>query len=135
MRTLMYNYGAVERAECQFLSDKEFLDKTREWGGTHGMFCCMATWFARRQLFLDVPFDPELKLNEDLEWLLRASLVHGRRFTYIRKTLASYRVSSAQASKTLSNKRLQLHNRYTWAKINMLLGEEIFPPPKGPIEP
>ncbi len=135
MRTLMYSYDAVERAECDFQSDQEFLDKTTEWGSTHGMFCCLATWFAKRQLFLDIPFDEELKLNEDLEWLLRASLVDRRRFVYIRKILANYRISVAQASNALSNKRLQLHNRYTWAKLNMLLGKDVFTEPKGPIEP
>ncbi len=135
MRTLMYAYDAVERAECEFKSDQEFLDKATEWGATHGMFSCLATWFAKRQLFLDVPFDEELKLNEDLEWLLRVVLVDRRQFVYIRQVLANYRISSAQASTSLSNKRLQLHNRYTWAKLNMLLGKNVFTEPKGPIEP
>lgn len=135
MRTVMYHYDAVERAECTFATDQEFLDKATEWGATHGMFSCLATWFAKRQLFLEVPFDEELKLNEDLEWLLRAALVDRRRFVYVRKVLANYRISATQASNTLSNKRLQLHNRYTWAKLNMLLGKDVFTEPQGPIEP
>lgn len=135
MRTLMYSYDAVERAECSFRSEQEFLDKATEWGATHGMFSCLATWFAKRQLFLDVPFDEELKLNEDLEWLLRAALVDRRRFVYIKQVLANYRISASQASTALSNKRLQLHNRYTWAKLNMLLGKDVFTEPKGPIAP
>lgn len=120
-------YNAANHTGISFETQPDFIQKTIEWGSTHGMFSCMATWFGKTSVFKAVPFDNKLTLNEDLDWLLRAAIVDKYRFAYIPKVMANYRVSSLQASIGLSREQLQVNNQYTWSKLNKLLGEKVFP--------
>lgn len=123
------SYDAAKHTECALDNPALIEGKSVEWATSHGMFCCMATWFARRAVFADTPFDENLDLNEDFEWLLRAMLVKNYRFVFIPDQIASYRESATQASCHLSKEQLKLNNLYTWKKINKELGRELFPIP------
>ena len=113
---------------CSLNDRDKFIAKTIEWGGTHGMFSCMATFVGKSEVFKACHFDDALALNEDLEWLLRAVVVDKYHFVYIPEVLANYRVSAIQASNTiLTRDQLQDNNEYTWKKLNALLGEKVFP--------
>lgn len=93
---------------------------------TNNMFCCMATWLAKSEIFKENPFDRILKENEDLEWYLRLLLVKNIKFYFTDKTLANYRVSRDQLSSSISIETLTKNNRYSMERINNMLGYKIF---------
>ncbi len=117
---LLYHYSVKQ------MDYDVFLMEAIKWAKTHGMFCCMATWFARKELFLKSPFDDYLKLTEDLEWFLRTLLVDKYKYVFIDKTLTNYRISPSQAGSTLKIEILEHNNEYSRQKINKLLREKIF---------
>jgi len=118
--------GLLQHQTTEEMNYKQFIDKTIEWAKTHGMFCCMATWFARKKVFENCKFDENLLLTEDLEWLLKATLIRKYKFVFINKPLANYRVNSSQAGNTLHLKTLQDNNEYSRQKVNKALGRKIF---------
>jgi glycosyltransferase involved in cell wall biosynthesis len=109
-------------------TEGQFLLNTIGFTVKRNMFCCMATWFARREVFIENKFDEKLMYNEDLEWFLRTVFVSKLRYQFINKVLANYRDCSAQTSKKITFFDIDKNNGYTMKKISNLVGKDLFNP-------
>lgn len=110
----------VEWTEGQFLMNSIGYTLKRN------MFCCMATWFAKREIFINNQFDIDLKYNEDLEWFLRTVFVSKLKYVFVNKILANYRSCPCQTSKMITTEEIDRNGKYTMNKINKLVGRDIF---------
>lgn len=63
-----------------------------------------STWLALRSTFLAVPFDDELAIHQDWDWLLRARVLAGFSIVHVDEALAEY-TTNAQSSTSTDSSR------------------------------
>lgn len=71
-------YSEMVQPTAKPLKDQpisDYLFAEVSWLGFRGGFLQTSTWLARREVFLEVPFTPGLKRNQDTDWVLRAASI------------------------------------------------------------
>jgi glycosyltransferase involved in cell wall biosynthesis len=65
--------------------------------GSRETFLQTSTWLVRREFMIDHPFTPDMRLNEDPDWLLRAVHDTNQQLAFVREPLAIFHTDDRRA--------------------------------------
>jgi len=91
--------------------------------GSRETFLQTSTWLVRRKFMVDHPFTPDMRYNEDADWLLRAIHDTNEQLAFVREPLAIFH---ADENRT----RLSANRKTAWKETRQWIveGKDIFTP-------
>jgi len=91
--------------------------------GSRESFLQTSTWMARRAFMLDHPFTPDMRINEDPDWLLHAIHDPINQLAFVREPLAVFHTAE-------SHTRLSVNRKMGWKEVRdwVVDGKDLFTP-------
>jgi glycosyltransferase involved in cell wall biosynthesis len=89
--------------------------------GSRETFLQTSTWLARRSFMIEHPFTPDMRINEDPDWLLHAIHDTNEQLAFVREPLAIFHTDENRA-------RLSANRKSAWKETRQWIveGKDIF---------